>query len=58
MIIGDNGADERGCLSLAPHVDFASYVHQYFKSGFLIYQNSGNVAKVCADNLKIPINNR
>ena len=39
-------------------MDFASYVHQYFKSGFLIYQNSGNVAKVCADNLKKPINKR
>ena len=39
-------------VSLAPHVDFASYVHQYFKSGYLIYQDSGNVAKVCADHLK------
>ena len=39
-------------MSLAPHVDFASYVHQYFKSGYLIYQDSGNVAKVCADHLK------
>ena len=41
---------------MAPHVDFASYVHQYFKSGFLIYQDSGNVAKVCADHLTNRVN--
>ena len=32
-------------------MDFASYVHQYYPSGFLIYQSSGVVGKVCADNM-------
>lgn len=45
----DNGADEKGCLALAPHMDFASYVHQYYKSGYLVYQESGEAGKVCAD---------
>ena len=25
-------------VSLAPHMDFTSYVHQYYKSGYLVYQ--------------------
>jgi len=25
-------------VSLAPHMDFSSYVHQYYKSGYLVYQ--------------------
>ena len=32
-------------------MDFASYVHQYYPSGYLIYQSSGVVGKVCADNM-------
>ena len=38
-------------VSLAPNMDFASYVHQYYPSGYLIYQSSGIVGKVCADNM-------
>ena len=36
-------------VALAPHMDFASYVHQYYKSGYLVYQESGEAGKVCAD---------
>jgi corin len=36
-------------VSLAPHMDFASYVHQYYNSGYLVYQESGEAGKVCAD---------
>ena len=36
-------------MALAPHMDFASYVHQYYKSGYLVYQESGEAGKVCAD---------
>ncbi|XP_040566515.1 uncharacterized protein [Lepeophtheirus salmonis] len=54
----DNGADERGCLSLAPHMDFTSYIHQYYNSGYLIYQDKGQAGKVCAEemNKTIPTN--
>ena len=38
-------------VSLAPSMDFASYVHQYYPKGFLVYQSSGVVGKVCADNM-------
>jgi hypothetical protein len=39
-------------------MDFASYVHQYYKTGYLVYQDSGDVGKVCADkmNSSIPAN--
>ena len=30
-------------------MDFASYVHQYYRSGYLVYQESGQAGKVCAD---------
>ena len=36
-------------MALAPHMDFASYVHQYYESGYLVYQESGLAGKVCAD---------
>lgn len=38
-------------VSLAPHMDFSSYVHQYYKSGYLVYQESGMAGKVCADHM-------
>ncbi|TRY68657.1 hypothetical protein TCAL_02473 [Tigriopus californicus] len=47
----DNGADEKGCLSLAPHMDFASYVHQYYDKGYLVFQEGGQAGKVCADDM-------
>ena len=42
-------------VSLAPNAQFVSYVHQYFKSGYLVYQDSGEVGKVCADNMNTSI---
>lgn len=53
----DNGADERGCLSLSHHGDFASYVHQYYQSGYLTYQDSGEVGRVCADHINSSVTN-
>ena len=41
-----NEADEKGCLTLAPHMDFSSYIHQYYDSGYLVRQQSGNAGKV------------
>ena len=38
-------------VSLAPHMDFASYVHQYYSSGFIVYQQGGASGKVCADDM-------
>ena len=38
-------------VSLAPHMDFASYVHQYYKSGYLVYQEAGEAGKVCVDHM-------
>jgi hypothetical protein len=32
-------------------MDFSSYVHQYYKSGYLVYQESGEAGKVCADHM-------
>ena len=32
-------------------MDFASYVHQYYREGYLVYQDSGQVGKVCADSM-------
>ena len=36
-------------VALAPHMDFASYVHQYYDNGYLVYQEKGESGKVCAD---------
>ena len=30
-------------------MDFASYVHQYYGNGYLVYQEKGEAGKVCAD---------
>ena len=30
-------------------MDFASYVHQYYDNGYLVYQEKGESGKVCAD---------
>lgn len=38
-------------MSLAPHMDFASYVHQYYNKGYLVYQEGGEAGKVCADHM-------
>ena len=38
-------------VSLAPHMDFASYVHQYYDRGYLVYQEGGKAGKVCAEHL-------
>jgi len=38
-------------VSLSHHGDFASYVHQYYQSGYLTYQDSGEVGRVCADHI-------
>jgi hypothetical protein len=38
-------------VSLAPHMEFASYVHQYYSSGYLVYQKGGSAGKVCADDM-------
>lgn len=43
-------------MSLSNQRDFASYVHQYHSSGFLTYQDSGEVGRVCADNLNLQAN--
>ena len=32
-------------------MDFTSYVHQYYKSGYLVYQEGGAAGKVCADHM-------
>lgn len=32
-------------------MDFASYVHQYYKTGYLVYQEGGEAGKVCADDM-------
>jgi hypothetical protein len=32
-------------------MDFASYVHQYYKSGYLVYQEGGEAGKVCVDHM-------
>lgn len=32
-------------------MDFASYVHQYYDSGYLVYQEGGMAGKVCADDM-------
>ena len=32
-------------------MDFASYVHQYYKSGYLVYQEAGEAGKVCVDHM-------
>ena len=32
-------------------MDFTSYVHQYYKSGYLVYQEGGQAGKVCADHM-------
>ena len=32
-------------------MDFASYVHQYYSSGFIVYQQGGAAGKVCADDM-------
>ena len=44
-------------VSLTPHLDFASYVHQYHKSGYLVYQDSGEVGRICADNINSSLYN-
>ncbi len=30
-------------------MDVASYIHQYYPSGYLVYHESGETGKVCAD---------
>lgn len=39
-------------------MDFTSYVHQYYQSGYLVYQESGEAGKICADymNRTVPHN--
>ena len=32
-------------------MDFASYVHQYYDKGYLVYQEEGEAGKVCADHM-------
>ena len=32
-------------------MDFASYVHQYYDKGYLVYQEGGEAGKVCADHM-------
>jgi len=32
-------------------MDFVSYVHQYYPSGYLVYQAGGQAGKVCADHM-------
>ena len=32
-------------------MDFASYVHQYYPTGYLVYQEAGEAGKVCADHM-------
>ena len=32
-------------------MDFASYVHQYYDQGYLVYQEGGEAGKVCADHM-------
>lgn len=38
-------------VTLAPHMQFAGYVHRYYESGYLVYQENGQVGKVCADHI-------
>ncbi len=44
-------------VSLAPHMDFASYVHQYYDKGYLVYQDTGDAGKVCADSMNKSVPN-
>ena len=44
-------------VSLSHHGDFASYVHQYYQSGYLTYQDSGEVGRVCADHINSSVTN-
>jgi hypothetical protein len=32
-------------------MDFVSYVHQYYPSGYLVFQAGGQAGKVCADHM-------
>ena len=32
-------------------MDFASYVHQYYSEGYLVFQEGGEAGKVCADDM-------
>merc|ERR1719481_2530396 len=45
----NNGADEKGCLSLAPKLSVGSYIHQYHSEGYLLFQKSGRAGKVCTE---------
>ncbi len=33
-------------VSLAPRMDLTSYVHQYYRSGYLVFQEGGEAGKV------------
>ena len=38
-------------MSIAPNMEFSSYVHRYYNKGYLVYQQGGNAGKVCAGHL-------
>nr|CAG4640637.1 EOG090X019S [Eulimnadia texana] len=44
-----NGSDERGCLTVAPDMEAANFVHQYFQDGFVISTEGNKTGKICAD---------
>ena len=50
-----NSVDDFISVSLSHHGDFASYVHEYYQSGYLTYQDTGEVGRVCADHINSTI---
>nr|CAG4638255.1 EOG090X019S [Cyclestheria hislopi] len=46
-----NGSDERGCLTVAPDMDAAHFVHQYFQEGYVVFSEGNSTGKICVDSL-------
>nr|SVE74962.1 EOG090X019S [Daphnia dolichocephala] len=46
-----NGSDERGCLTVAPDMAAANFVHQYFHEGYIVFTEGNNTGKICVDSL-------
>nr|CAG4647673.1 EOG090X019S [Moina brachiata]SVE92853.1 EOG090X019S [Moina brachiata] len=46
-----NGSDERGCLTVAPDMAAANFVHQYFHEGYVVFTEGNNTGKICVDSL-------
>ena len=38
-------------VTVAPDMDAANFVHQYFHEGYLIFSEGNNTGKICVDSL-------